>query len=453
MDSPTPALSAGFIDLLMDAVFAVDVNAGVVYASASCERIFGYSPQEMMGKSMFDMILPADRERTRQSIAEVMAGQPQFHFENRYVRKDGRIVHIMWSARWSPADQWRIGVARDVTDRKHAEVKQSVLYAIADAAFAAQDLFTLFRRIHDIVGGLVSAENFSVMLFDERTGKPGFPYHVDAHEPSPDVARSATGLLCAQTMESGQPLLLAPHEMQARMLELQVVAPVMPSSWLSVPLKSHNGIIGVLALKSYPGGVCFSGDDQELLQFASTQIATAIERQQLQGRLWYLANYDSLTDLPNRRAFLDRFKTSLARAKSANVHLSVLYLDLDRFKQVNDTCGHGVGDRLLQQVGSRLAQCVNEPDVVARMGGDEFVVLLHAPQPGQATLCADRMCEALAQPFQVQGHTLEIMPSVGMASYPEHGQTEDDLLKHADRAMYEVKRRFLDGDGAAANAA
>lgn len=452
MDSLTPALSAGFIDLLMDAVFAVDVNANVVYASASCERIFGYLPAEMMGKSMFDMILPADRERTRQSIVDVMAGCPQFHFENRYVRKDGQIVHIMWSARWSPADQLRIGVARDVTDRKQAEIKQSVPYAIADAAFAALDLYTLFRRIHDIVGGLVSAENFSVMLFDEGTGKPSFPYHVDAHEPTPDFSRSATGLLCAQTMDSGQPLLLAPQEMQVRMRELQVAAQVMPSSWLSVPLKSHNGIIGVLALKSYPGGVSFSGNDQDLLQFASTQIATAIERQQFQGRLWYLANYDALTDLPNRRAFLDRFKAALARAESENSSLSVLYLDLDRFKQVNDTHGHGTGDGLLQQVASRLAQCVNEPDVVARMGGDEFVVLLHAPQAGQTSACANRLCDVLAQPFLVEGHLLAIVPSVGIASYPEHGQTEDDLLKYADRAMYEVKRRFLDGDSASSNA-
>lgn len=452
MDSLTSGLSASFVDLLMDAVFAVDAEANVVYASAACERIFGYKPQEMMGRSMFDMMLPADRERTRQSIVDVMAGRPQFNFENRYVRKDGQIVHIMWSARWSPADQLRIGVARDVTDRKRAEFKQSVLYAIADAAFAARDLYTLFRRIHDIVGGLVSAENFSVMLFDERTGRPSFPYHIDAHEPSPESARSATGLLCAQTIESGQALLLDPHDMDVKMRELQVVAQVMPLSWLSVPLTSHNGIIGVLALKSYPTGAIFTRNDQDLLQFASTQIASAIERQQFQGRLWYLANYDALTDLPNRRAFLDRLKGALTRAQGEQSGLSVLYLDLDQFKQVNDNYGHGTGDGLLQQVASRLAQCVNEPDVVARMGGDEFVVLLHAPHAGQTASCADRICELLRQPFVVEGHTLEIMPSVGIANYPDHGQSEDDLLRYADRAMYEVKRGLLDS-GASSHAA
>ena len=93
---------ASFVDLLMDAVFAVNLDASIVFASASCERIFGYTPKEMIGKNMFDLMLPEDRERTLASVQEVMSGCPQLHFENRYIRKDGRIVHIMWSARWSP---------------------------------------------------------------------------------------------------------------------------------------------------------------------------------------------------------------------------------------------------------------------------------------------------------------------------------------------------------------
>src|SRR3546814_3519031 len=92
---------ASFVDLLIDAVFAVDSDAYVVFASAACERIFGYTPQEMIGKNMFDMMLPADHERTRQAVIDVMSGHPQLHFENRYIRKDGKIVHIMWAARWS----------------------------------------------------------------------------------------------------------------------------------------------------------------------------------------------------------------------------------------------------------------------------------------------------------------------------------------------------------------
>ena len=435
-------LSASFVDLLMDAVFAVDVNAGVVFASASCERIFGYTPQEMLGKSMFDMMLPEDRERTRLSIANVMAGIPQYHFENRYLRKDGEIVHIMWSARWSSADQLRIGVARDVTDRKRAEVKQSVLYTIAQAAFDTEDLPTLFRNIHGIVGTLVSAENFSVMLVDDTSGETSFAYHVDALEPAAKAPDSVTCALCMHTRQSGQPLLLGPDDGQPEVLASEFNAPPIPFCWLSVPLRSHKGVIGVLALKRHLGNVRFSAKDQELLQFACTQIATVIERQQLQGRLRYFADHDPLTALLNRRAFLDALRSALTLAIHESKSVSVFYIDLDGFKQVNDTLGHDVGDRLLQQVASRLTRYVGTSDTVARIGGDEFVVLLHAGLPDSSSDIGEQLQALLNEPFEVDGQSIQIGASVGVASYPEHGTTEEDLLKYADRAMYEAKRSY-----------
>ncbi|WP_438437925.1 PAS domain-containing protein [Kluyvera sichuanensis] len=127
MESNSHAPLSSFIDLMMDAVFAVDAHANIIFASASCERIFGYTPKELIGRNMFEMMLPEDRELTRNSIVDVMSGNPQFHFENRYVHKNGQVLNIMWSARWSPADQLRIGVARDITERKRSELLQSVL--------------------------------------------------------------------------------------------------------------------------------------------------------------------------------------------------------------------------------------------------------------------------------------------------------------------------------------
>src|SRR5450830_346062 len=145
METKFPAPVISFIDLLMDAVFAVDVDAKVTFASSACERIFGYTPQEMVGRNMFDMMHPEDQKRTRESIVDLMAGNPQLHFENRYIRKDGQVIHVMWSARWSEADRLRIGVARDITERKRAESMQAMLYAISEAAYAAEDLRTLFQ--------------------------------------------------------------------------------------------------------------------------------------------------------------------------------------------------------------------------------------------------------------------------------------------------------------------
>jgi diguanylate cyclase (GGDEF)-like protein len=121
--------------------------------------------------------------------------------------------------------------------------------------------------------------------------------------------------------------------------------------------------------------------------------------------------------------------------------MALLYVDLDRFKEVNDTHGHAVGDMLLQAVANRLKGCVRETDTVARMGGDEFVVLLHSIHASEdANNVAGKIRQVLAQPLRLDGHSVNILPSIGVAHYPEHGTEEKQLLRHADEAMYAVKR-------------
>tara|TARA_R110001599_G_scaffold64023_3_gene178710 strand:- start:303018 stop:304355 length:1338 start_codon:yes stop_codon:yes gene_type:complete len=440
MENKQKVLSTSFIDIMMDAVFAVDVDARIVYASAACERIFGYAPEEMIGRTMSDMIVPDDIERTRQSTYDVMAGRPQLDFENRYIRKDGRIVHVMWSARWSEVDQLRIGVARDITEYKKAETMQALLYSISEAAFATSDLRTLFQRIHQIIATLIPADNFSVTLYDKETAELSFPYHIDEFEPINKSAKPAIGTLCAEIVRTGRPLLLTPATMAARLKDLGVALAISPYCWLGVPLKSHLGTIGVLVVKSYPGGACYDAKDQELLQFVSTQIALAIERHHFQLRLQYMAQYDQLTGLPNRGLLYDRMKVALLNARRDHKQLAVLYIDLDKFKQINDTLGHDVGDVLLQQVAQRLKECVRESDTVARVGGDEFVILLqHISALDQATMVAEKIRKKFDQPLSVLGQSLRTTPSIGIAIYPEHGNDEQQLLRHADKAMYFFK--------------
>lgn len=441
MKTKTYTPTTSFIDLLMDAVFAVDADARVVFASAACERIFGYTPQELIGRNMFDMMAPEDRERTRHSVRDVMSGRPQLHFENRYLRKDGQIVHIMWAAHWSPADQLRIGVARDVTERKREEAMQAALYAISEAAHATDDLPALFRHIHQIVGTLLPVHNFSVVLREKHTNKLSLAYHVDEHDLTHEPFHPETDTLYAEVIRTEQPLLLTPDMIAARQGKLPIFTSTTPLCWLGVPLKSHSSTIGVVVVKSYPGGVEYSEKDQELLQFVSTQIATAVERQRMQIRLQHMAQYDQLTGLPNRGLLYDRLKSALSIAHRERVQMSVLYLDLDKFKHVNDTLGHGVGDLLLQAVARRLEQCMRKSDTVARIGGDEFVVLLRSiREPAQATRVAEKIRCALCLPFTLGDHDLLIVPSIGIAHYPEHGESEEQLLKYADHDMYRQKK-------------
>lgn len=212
-------------------------------------------------------------------------------------------------------------------------------------------------------------------------------------------------------------------------------------AWLGLPLSTAAGTVGALILKRGPGDEVWSDRERAVLQYAATQIATAIERQQLLARLQHMAQFDALTGLPNRYLLHDRMVGALARAERAGGHLSVLFLDLDHFKQVNDTLGHKAGDRLLQEVARRLRDCVRETDTVARIGGDEFVVLLESiHERAHAVQVADKIRAALQQPITIGQHTLQITPSIGAAHFPDHGLTTDQLMAQADDAMYHAKR-------------
>ena len=163
-------------------------------------------------------------------------------------------------------------------------------------------------------------------------------------------------------------------------------------------------------------------EDQELLQFVSHQIADAIERKQFIASLQQTALYDRLTRLPNRALFHDRMQSALARVRRDHVRLSLLYIDLDKFKEVNDTFGHAAGDLLLQKIARRLEECVRARDTVARFGGDEFVVLLeNVSEPEQTAGVIEKIRSALEKPFDLAGRqtpfrrasALRIAPSMG----------------------------------------
>ena len=157
--------------------------------------------------------------------------------------------------------------------------------------------------------------------------------------------------------------------------------------------------------------------------------------------LEYQARHDSLTSLPNRALLLNHLENELQNALEAGEPLALFIMDLDRFKEVNDVCGHAVGDLLLQAVANRLKGCVREADTVARMGGDEFVILLESVQHSEdAQGVSEKIRQALAEPLHLDGHSLNILPTIGIGLYPDHGLEEKQLFKYADEAMYAVKR-------------
>ena len=168
----------------------------------------------------------------------------------------------------------------------------------------------------------------------------------------------------------------------------------------------------------------------------------AIERKRSEEHLTYLAQYDHLTGLVNRTLFRDRLVQAMARCKRMQQPIGLMLLDLDRFKAVNDTFGHDMGDELLKAVSERLKTCVREVDTVARMGGDEFTIILEGASSEQGILVvAKRITEFIATPFELKGHQISVGVSIGITTYPQDDYPADELLKHADRAMYRAKQQ------------
>ncbi|MEG1628217.1 sensor domain-containing diguanylate cyclase [Pseudomonas sp.] len=276
------ALYPKLIHLMLDTVFVVDRDNQIVFVSDACMALLGYRADELVGTLITDYMHPDDLAITRASIVRVMNGQSHVDFRNRYVRKDGGVVHILWAASWSEEVGARIGVARDVTALRQTE-----------------------EELH------------------------------------------------------------------------------------------------------------------------------------------FLAHHDPLTKLTNRSLFNDRLQAALRTANRHESTLALLFLDLNDFKGINDAHGHAMGDRVLSVIARRLEGCVRETDTVARMGGDEFTVLLtdiHSPYAVAEKV--EQILLVLAEPLGAEFGALQ-MPScsIGVACYPADGQDADTLLSYADDDMYRIKKR------------
>jgi len=172
----------------------------------------------------------------------------------------------------------------------------------------------------------------------------------------------------------------------------------------------------------------------------SRALRYAIERKRTQERLAYLAQYDQLTELPNRSLFNERLATSLQQAQRHNRQMVVMFLDLDHFKDINDTLGHSAGDKLLKDVARRLQHCIRAEDTIARLGGDEFTIIMNeVTQQQDSAAVAEKILDTLSHPFMLENEEVFVTTSIGIAGYPRCGNDPETLIRHADIALYRAK--------------
>ncbi|MBE1159152.1 bifunctional diguanylate cyclase/phosphodiesterase [Dyella acidiphila] len=369
---------------------------------------------------------------------------------------------------------------QQVLQRQRGERLQSALFRIAELASAPESQQNFYAAVHRVVGGLLYARNFYIALLDESAENITFPYSIDEIEP-PRVTRQIRNGATEYVLKHGKPL-LADRQTFERLAASGECAQLGAKSvcWLGVPLVWDDKVMGVLAVQSYSPKHVYDTRDQELLTFVSYHIANALQRKQtseslkqayvnlerrvtertralalanrdlreqiaererVERRLMYETLHDSLTGLPNRTLLLQRLGQAL-QAYHADPHrlFAVLFIDLDRFKVINDSVGHLIGDDLLFQAGSRIRACLKTRDLVARLGGDEFAVLLEGiSEPSKASVVAERIIAELHVPFRLGIKEIFTSASIGIALPGPHYQQPEELLRDADAAMYRAK--------------
>lgn len=397
-----------FLDIMGTMIVVLDAQAHIVKLNRRACEVLGYSAEQLIGADWFDAAIPAGARREIRAVFNaVMRGESQ-HFEtyeNEVLGAGGHRRMIRWNNRILHATDGQpdsmICAGEDVTERRQAEEKIRLFARVFEASTEGLVICDAGNRIVSVNAAFTAITGYA---FEEVAGQnPGI---LSSGRQDAEFYRA----LWEQLQRTGQ--------WQGEMWNRRRDGSVYPQ-WLSVSVMRDDAG----AVSHYIG------------------VFHDISRQKEdEARIHSLAYFDALTELPNRSLLADRFQQAAATAQRHTRKMALLFIDLDRFKQVNDSLGHLVGDELLRRVADRIRACLRDSDTMARLGGDEFIILLsELANAEHAAVVAQKCIDVLQAPFLLSGHELRVTPSIGIALYPQDGTSLDALVKCADTAMYAAK--------------
>ena len=395
------------------AIVARDLDGVITLWNPAAENVFGWKAEEVLGTTT--TIVPEDlRIDTIALRGQVQLGKMLALEETRRIRKDGVVLDVSLSV--APIRDGKqeivgtMGLIADISRRKQAEDALRESEAQLRLAMEVANMGSWYWNVG--TGTITYSDGFGPLFGLKRgTFFPDQTEFMKAIHPD-DRSATETAILRATASEDSIDM------------ECRVVWPDQSTHWLAVKGQATRGASG----------------HAERIVGVTTDITT---RKLAEQRIAFLAHHDALTGLPNRLLLHDRIGQAIARSDRNNTRAAVLFIDLDHFKNINDSLGHQLGDQLLQMAATRIQKCLREVDTVSRLGGDEFVIVIPELADGSAgshlSAVAIKLLDTLTTNFQLQSHDLHISASIGISIYPTDGDSVETLMRNADTAMYHAK--------------
>ena len=441
------------IDATADGIHVVDCQTmRFIDVNETGCRVLGYSRDEFLALQIPDISPNADMAALTLQYQNLSPEPNTEQCAEIWLKhRDGRRIPIEIRRRGTLIAGRRIAVnvVRDITRNKQTEhlirqhaLQQSLIARIGQSALANIGLPALMERAASAVSEGLEVEFCKLLQLDENSPQlmltagtgwaPKWMGSIDSDVGPDSQNRYVIG--------AGKPIVVENYGAEPRFVPSALIREHAIRSGVDVPIVGIGGTYGVLGAYT-KSERSFSADNLSFLQSLANTLATAMDRKRAEDHLTHLAQFDALTGLPNRTLFLDRFEQTLKVGQRNQWRIGVLFVDLDRFKVVNDTLGHAAGDRLLVQVAHRLKECVRAGDTVGRLSGDEFaVVLANLSRTEDADIVAQKIVSALSTAFSLEGEQVTVSASIGISISPRDGVEAEGLLKKADAAMYLAKQ-------------
>ena len=424
-----PQLLAALVESADAGIVSETSNGVLLTWNRGAERIFGYSAAEMVGNSRACLIPEFLKNEDAKIMSHVIEGKATLNRETVWQHKDGKFVDVAVS--FSPVVEGdkvvRLSVVvSDITERKRME------RALMESERKQRQRAAELRIVLDAVPAAVCIAN------DPECKS------ITGNRMAYDLLRLPQGSNLAVTeadAENGKPV---PFRMfrNGRALEAHEL-PVQMSAFRGIEVRDfeQDVVFDDGSIRHLIGNAAPLRDAGGKVYGAVGAFIDITTRRNMEEQIRRMAHFDSLTNLPNRILLMDRLEQALAISQRNHSKTSVIFMDLDHFKKINDNLGHHVGDMLLQQVAERIRNALREVDTVSRLGGDEFVMVLpELRHTEDATTIAEKLLHALDEDFFISGDKLRISPSLGISIFPDHATDASTLIRIADKAMYHAKQ-------------